>query len=345
MTTILICSHLSVGGAEVVIEKQCEILKDVLVICTDNFGAAGKRLKSKGVSILDVSADPDKNVSVENVITQIKPQIVYIHNALVPKAIEATRHLNYKLVIQVHGTLDFPELFAPRLIEKYKTWIDLIIVPHLRSFHIASAYAECKLILNPIRREFFSTVHNPSNIVGFCGRISPEKSLLSLARIMSILQKSVPDIETLIVGDADLSYKKCTDYKKSIQNEFEKFNIPLTIVGFVENPWKFMSLFRIGAVTSVVEGFCNFLWECSAMGIPCVSTNVGSASFIINPNCIVNHEYDGKSIELSESQCGEFANKMLFAMNNKIENRHISFDAHEDVYEDKFLSVINSLKR
>ena len=340
MKFLFITSHLSVGGAEKILAKQCQILKkygfDVSVICTDILGPTADIIKSLGIPIIDMSfgSRKDKIIPLRNAILSINPKIVYINNSFCPEAIAETK--KYKLITQVHGCLKFQHRYPRRLLDAYE--FDGIITSHPRTNALLNTKCLSTTILNPIDKNFFTIPfkNNKENIICFCGRISKEKSLLSLARIVKIVKKSINDISVVIIGDGD------NDYKNQVIEEFD--NIPLTITGFVPNPWEIFANAKISVMLSVTEGFSNVLWESYALGIPFVSTDVGS-SYLLRQDTL-EFEWDGKIMELSDELDQPIADLIIKLMNTQIDPnslRRKALTAHEDSYEPQFMKFINDV--
>lgn len=349
---LFIASHLAVGGAEKILFKQCQILAkhcfDVFVVCTDVFGDIGEKLLSLKFKVEDISKfnKTEKIQCLINLIVSIHPDIVFIHNAYIAPAIQATKNrVKYKLVIENHGCLEFEKRFPRRLLDSFNGYSDLVISPHPKTFELAKSLynSEHTMILNPIDSKFFTSNYasRKKNIIGFCGRISKEKSLVSLASIAKIVKYKIPDVSVLIVGDADQS---CQQYKKDVQNAFIHADVPLKISGFVDNCEEWMQNANVSVMLSVTEGFSNVIWESCALGVPVISTNVGSSYLIANH--IIDISWDGSSFELPEHVhqiVAENIAKSIHSLYDQTLLREKAKQTNEKTYSDKFIRTINRM--
>lgn len=316
MTTVLIAtSHLSVGGAEEVIKKQCFFLResgyDVQIFCSSNFGRTAEYLVKNSFSIHRNMSDLDADITIIHNVHDFPPR--------------------RNMILQIHGDPDYP--FTRKLLNIYQNVIHTAIASHPKTLQICRNQIglRTEMILNPIDKSFFSINSGSNeNIIGYSGRISPEKNLLSFASILADVKKSLPDLRAIIIGDADPTYKKCTDYKKIVEEKFTSLDVPLTITGFVDNCAEWMSKIKVGVITSQTEGFCNFLWEAHASGVPCVTTDVGSAYMLTQP-----------------SKLEDMPNQIINLLSKSIDPvlyKKTAQVAHEDFYKKQFLALINSIK-
>lgn len=347
MRTLFIASHLSIGGAESISLKQANILSpDVKFICTDNFGYIANRLIENRYDVLDMSHIKDKQAAISNEINEYNPDLIILSNAVCYKALSSTKHLRHKTITQIHGDISSPANFSSRFIDWHVDFLDGVICSHVKTSDVLkSRYKNIKqtVIPNPIDKQFFNTNRNSqSYTIGFCGRISPEKRLVSIAKILALTKNYIPEINAMIIGDADPSYSKCTDYKKKTIAAFAEYEIPLNITGFLYPCVADLARIKLGLLLSELEGFANFPFEAYAIGIPMISTNVGAMYTIMDSSDIISVEEPG---ELSQ----EIANKFSAAIVQKFEEES-SLDlkskvahAHEDNYKLQFLNFLLGL--
>jgi glycosyltransferase involved in cell wall biosynthesis len=115
--------------------------------------------------------------------------------------------------------------------------------------------------------------------VGFVGRVVPIKDVKTLIRACRIVAEKVPDVEILILGptEEDQEYfEECVDLT-NLMGLQEK----VKFMGKV-NVKDYYPLLDVMVLTSVSEGQPLVILEGYCSGVPCVATNVGACSELIN---------------------------------------------------------------
>lgn len=112
------------------------------------------------------------------------------------------------------------------------------------------------------------------------GRLSNEKDYPTLIQAIKILkeQNYLPNIKLNIIGDGP--------NKGSLQELIEKLNLAkdVNLVGFKDNPYKYIRRSHIFVLSSKIEGFPNVLLEALVCGIKVVSTDceTGPKEILLN---------------------------------------------------------------
>lgn len=353
-TVVFINAELAIGGAEVVLARQCEILArngvSVHVICTNNFGAIGRKI-AKTLAVHDLSKF-GKKTKIENIINifnLVKPDIVYVNNVNIVEAIHATkRDLKYKLIVQIHGCIENSKNFASKILACYASSIDIIISPHLKTHGMAQKRygRNSVMLLNPIDKRFYETSVDieKKNIIGYCGRISPEKNLTLLAKITALVLETVNDVSLMIIGDADEKDPESVECKSELINAMKSIDVPFRITGFRDDYYEYLAKIKVGVLLSHHEGFSNFLWEASALGIPVISTNVGSSYLLLSPNDIIKTKDEA---DLVQKFAARITKHLLYRDNvdKRAVTRELASRAHQDNYEKEFMELINGAHR
>jgi glycosyltransferase involved in cell wall biosynthesis len=109
-------------------------------------------------------------------------------------------------------------------------------------------------------------------IVGYVGRITPEKDLHTWLHSAALVVKQFPDAYFVLVGDGKDERLLC-----DLQRLAKTLGIAnhVAFPGYQESPKAFYSDFDLFLLTSVTEGLSNSLLEAMAMGLPTVVTRVG----------------------------------------------------------------------
>ena len=142
-----------------------------------------------------------------------------------------------------------------------------------------------KVIYNPVFNHSIiekskMTVNHPffqnkqGKIILGAGRLSRQKDFSTLIRAFSQL-KNYPKIRLVILGEGE-NRKELEQLIKALGLE-DSVSLP----GFVNNPYAYMSKADVFVLSSKFEGFGNVLVEAMACGVPVVSTNCESGPFEI----------------------------------------------------------------
>ena len=120
------------------------------------------------------------------------------------------------------------------------------------------------------------------------GRLSEEKGYDRLLRVFKKLKNDVIDIELILVGNGD-KYNELNKY--IVENKLEK---DVTLLGFKENPYKYVRASDLFVCSSISEGFSLVIGEAMAVGVPVVSVDCPG------PNEILDYGKYGKLVNNSE---------------------------------------------
>jgi glycosyltransferase involved in cell wall biosynthesis len=116
-------------------------------------------------------------------------------------------------------------------------------------------------------------------VVGYVGRIMPEKDLVTWLRAAALVAEKYPLARFILVGDG-------RDGKTlhELKNLATKLGIADRVLfpGYRLNLLPFYSAFDIFTLTSLHEGLPNCILEAMAMGIPVVTVDVGGAKELVS---------------------------------------------------------------
>ncbi len=121
-------------------------------------------------------------------------------------------------------------------------------------------------------------INNKEVVIGIVGRYSPMKDHLNFIKALSILKTEINDFVALFIGEnLDTS-------NKTLMNHLEQYDLidKVRLLGKRNNIQEFMNLIDINVLSSSFgEGQPNVLCESMLCGTPCVTTDVGDASLIV----------------------------------------------------------------
>jgi len=108
-------------------------------------------------------------------------------------------------------------------------------------------------------------------VVGFVGRLVEEKGLLELFAAAKMVQACVPDVRFLFVGPVDEHKPDAITPARAADYGIEEFCV---FLGMRQDVPELYSLMNVFVLPSHREGFPRSPMEASAMGVPCVVTDI-----------------------------------------------------------------------
>ena len=148
-----------------------------------------------------------------------------------------------------------------------------------------------RVLYNPINREKILKLSNEKiddiklsskfKLISV-GRLSEQKGYDRLLRVFKKLKSDGLDIELILVGNGD-KYNELNEY--IVENKLEK---DVTLLGFKENPYKYVRASDYLYVSSISEGFSLVIGEAMAIGIPVVSVDCPGPNEVLDLESMVN---------------------------------------------------------
>jgi glycosyltransferase involved in cell wall biosynthesis len=120
----------------------------------------------------------------------------------------------------------------------------------------------------PLEKDYEYIFNHP--VVITSGKMMKQKGQWHLIRAFSMVKRNLPDVKLVILGDGFLR----SHLVSLIQSLGLKDDIKL--LGFQENPFKFVYRASIFVLPSLYEGFPNVLLEAMACGVPVIASDCRS---------------------------------------------------------------------
>jgi glycosyltransferase involved in cell wall biosynthesis len=119
---------------------------------------------------------------------------------------------------------------------------------------------------------------NAFPIIGYVGRVSPEKDVENWLRAAAVVTREYPTAQFVIVGDG-----RDDGLLNQLKNLAEALGIAgqVHFLGYREDLPSIYATFDLFFLSSRREGICNSLLEAMAMGVPIVATDVGGTKELI----------------------------------------------------------------
>lgn len=108
-------------------------------------------------------------------------------------------------------------------------------------------------------------------VVGFVGRLVSEKGIPELLNAASHVVERIPDVRFLIIGPTDHEKPDSMSHESAIEYGVSEFCV---FTGMRQDMPELYALMDIFVLPSHREGFPRAPMEASAMGVPCVVTNI-----------------------------------------------------------------------
>ena len=169
-----------------------------------------------------------------------------------------------------------------------------------------------RVLYNPINREKILKLSNEKiedieilnkfKLISV-GRLSEEKGYDRLLRVFKKLKSDGLDIELILVVNGD-KYNELNEY--IVENKLGK---DVTLLGFKENPYKYVRASDLFICSSISEGFSLVIGEAMAIGIPVVSVDCQG------PNEVLDFGKYGKLVSNNEENLYNGIKEMI---NNKV---------------------------
>jgi glycosyltransferase involved in cell wall biosynthesis len=145
-------------------------------------------------------------------------------------------------------------------------------------------------------------------VVGIVAGLKPMKRHVTFIKAARIVLKTNPNVHFLIVGDG------------ALRGSLEAFTHDFGIIGSVhfagtqENVVPFLGILDLGINCSANEGLSNAIMEYMAYGVPCIASNAGGNTELIE------NDVNGNIFELdNEKELSDRINQLLFDSKKKKE--------------------------
>lgn len=304
-----IISSLGEGGAEGVLFRLCkhDTKNKHIVITLTSEGKYTSMLRDENVEVIHLDM-PVGRLSFSGLyrlyrlLKNAKPCVVQTwmyHSDLVGGVIARLAGIRDIVWNIRHSSLEPSKtkrstLYVAKISARFSSWIPKKIIccaEVAKLAHVNLGYAPSKfevigngydlglfkpqLVRDSIREKFNIDPSTP--VLGMVGRYTPEKDHKNL--FYAINKLGLKGFYPFLV----LAGNGMSSDNDELVNLLTKFNISerVILMGSVNDIPNFMNQLDLHILSSSSEGFPNVLAEAMACGIPCVSTNAGSAQYIL----------------------------------------------------------------
>lgn len=364
---------LNVGGAELMLSRLIESQythKDIVhsVISLTDLGVLGKRLVEQGINVYclgmtSIFRGPLVFVKLRTLLKQLQPDVIHtwMYHADLLGGL-AARSIGLRNIVWCIRSTDIRKggskvtLLIRKLCACLSGWVPRVIVcaaDASRTVHEAVGYKANKMLVIPngfdmdkllvsnsagiaVRKELGI---DPNDILVISvGRFNPVKDHKTFIAAAGKLAAQFNNVKFLLVGrDLDFTNRPLMEMI-AVTNKADKFYL----LGERNDVASCLKASDIFCLHSVTEGFPNVLGEAMAAGLPCVTTDVGDAAYLLNnPDWVVPAESpDLLALKLSEllTLASEERTKLGQAASNRIRD-HFTMDVVSKRYRALYDSV------
>lgn len=160
------------------------------------------------------------------------------------------------------------------------------------------------------------------------GRLSDQKGQINLIRAFSIVREKIPDSNLVILGTGEL--------EAELLNLIQKLNLEQSVqlLGFKENPFKYIHNSEVFILPSLFEGFGNVILESMACDTIVISTDCPSG-----PKEILNPTNLSKKIDGIEF--GDYG-ILIPVLSNKISDINHKIVKEEYIMAEAIINILNN---
>lgn len=243
-----------------------------------------------------------KKMSIKEIrkcVQELNPDIIHAHD-YTASCICSLAKINLPIISHLHNNspwiktlhpYSFLYLYSSKRFNKILTVSDSIEKEYIFSNFIKD---KIENISNPVSRDYILNKVDKNDKkkydVCFVGRLTKAKNPLKFINIINDVKNVIPNIKAVMIGDGELK-EQC---KKLI--EALELNNNIELLGFKQNPYKYMNQSKIFCLTSEWEGYGLVAFEALTLGIPCIVSPVGGLVNIVDDECgyLVDSKYKFK---------------------------------------------------
>ncbi len=318
---------LNVGGAEMMLKRLIEShIGDCdcrhMVVSLTELGTLGSQLQAKGVVVHALGMRSALGIPLVlwrlvHLIRVIQPDVVqtWMYHADLLGGLAArmagNRHVIWGIrTTDIRAGGSFATVLVRWLCARLSHWVPQVIVCAAvasRQSHIAVGYDATKMMVVPngydfsqlcasadereaLREQYGITLNEV--VVGSLGRSHTDKDQENFVRAAGLLALRYPQLRFLMVGRGlDWNNSQLVDWidRTGSKNHF-------VLLGERKDVPQCLAAMDIFCLHSRTEGFPNVLAEAMAMGLPCVTTDVGDAAMLLADTGVVVSKEDSVAL-------------------------------------------------
>jgi glycosyltransferase involved in cell wall biosynthesis len=346
-----IITSLNTGGAELMLKRLIESFQNDsnywhCVISLTKLGTVGEQLQNLGIDVYALEASfsytlPVKILQLIKKIRSLHPDIVqtWMYHADLLGGLAAYLSGHRRIIWGIRNTnihsSSIITLWVRKLCALLSTLIPckiICVAEAARQSHIEKGYDASRMIVIQNGLNFFHLVSstekrkilrlecgfsNDAIVIGCLGRFDPIKDHYNFVRAAGLIADQCANVYFLMVG------RGLTADNAILQTWIDSthHNDRFILLGERSDVAVCLSAMDIFCLSSCIEGFPNALCEAMAMGIPCVSTDVGDAALMLGGTGIVVPKENSKALTDALLQVIALSNEQREQMGQQAKER------------------------
>lgn len=168
------------------------------------------------------------------------------------------------------------------------------------------------------------------------GRLVNQKNFKYLIKVFKEVNKEKPYTRLIILGEGPEK-----EMLQELIEEYELQNV-VSLLGFVQNPYKYMKSSDLFVLSSKWEGFGNVIVEALATGLPIVSTNCPNG-----PDEILDYGKYGRLVEMNDVHQMKLAilKELEFPLIDRITREKRANHFSVEIAKEKYLELFDDIKK
>jgi glycosyltransferase involved in cell wall biosynthesis len=366
MKIIHIITSLNIGGAEQVLKQFLlsapDAQRNTLVISLKNLGKIGEELQSRGFEVVALNmrsflAFPVGFFRLYRLIRHYRPDIVqtWLYHADLIGGVVAKFAGVKNIVWGIHTVELREKAYFTEVIRKLLAWFSYSIPSKIicvaeasRKKHIALGYDASKMVVigngfdmsalqsTPTLRSEFRQAFGLGDqdvVIGTLGRLSQVKGQDVFIRSAGLIAEVYPNVRFLMIGrELEATNKIVMEWINATG-----FTDRFVLTGERPDVAVVLSAMDIFCLSSRSEAFPLVLGEAMAMGLPCVSTDVGDTGVLLGDTGLLVHKDDYEALtvglkqmlDMSEDERTALGERAKLRVQNEftLEQTHKKFEA------------------
>ena len=276
------------SGAEYVVFKIIENLKSnyTILYCSPN-GPIKEFLEEKKIKFVPLRKLDFREI--KKVLREYNPDVVHAHDFRA-SVICSALNKNKNLILHIHNNAPWIKKISINsllfLIASLKSNKILTVSESIEKEYIFSKYIKNKIkcIGNPLDVKYILKKVKNKRVekrydICCTARLTKQKNPIRFVDIINKLKLDMPNVKALWIGDGEM--------KDEVEQRIKKLNLEnnIKLLGFKKNPYNYMKQSKIFLLTSDWEGYGIAAFEALTLGLPCIVSNVGGLSNIVDDTC------------------------------------------------------------
>lgn len=282
---MIVNSNIYSGLEKVVSEIMIELRDKYEFIYVTKDGPVVERYEELGLNYYLINKVSVKEI--KRFINKWKPDIIHAHDFTASTIVSICGFKNF--ISHLHNN---------------PLWLNKICINSFAYLYFGFRAKKILIVSDSVKREFifqkfiskkFENINNPISVkdvrsnlfkgksikydICCVGRVTTQKNPLRFLSILERIREKLPGVKACWVGDGEL-LDECEKFIKDhgLENTVH-------FLGYKKNPYEVMNQSKIFMLTSAWEGFGLVAFESLCLGVPCIVSNVGGLSNIVDNSC------------------------------------------------------------